>query len=173
MVLQMTPFGSTCDYTKRLITKLAQMTHPIPSPAKKISGSSGPRRLQTFAEEADRKRLTPAALEGIRNLAGAWKLSPDESAALLGVSTTTWDRIRRKDWAQTLSQDQLTRISALVGVFKGLNLLFADDMAGRWPRLRNSGPMFENREPVETMVRGGIPMMLEVRRYVDALRGGL
>jgi len=133
----------------------------------------GPRPLQTFAEEADRERLTPAALEGIRNLAGLWKLNADEAAALLGISATTWDRIRRKEWHQTLSQDQLTRVSALIGVFKGLNLLFADSMANRWPRLRNSGPLFENRDPIETMARGGIPVMLEVRRYVDALRGGL
>jgi uncharacterized protein (DUF2384 family) len=137
------------------------------------SASGGSRPLQTFAEEADRKRLTPAALEGIRNLAGSWKLNADEVAALLGVSATTWDRIRRKDWHQTLSQDQLTRVSALIGVFKGLNLLFGDGMADRWPRLRNSGPLFDNRDPVETMARGGIPMMLEVRRYIDGLRGGL
>jgi hypothetical protein len=146
------------------------MAHPATSTA---SHSGSPRPLQTFAEEHDRERLTPAALEGTRNLAGAWRLTTEEAAALLGVSTTTWDRIRRRDWHQTLSQDQLTRISALLGVFKGLNLLFADDMAGRWPRLRNSGPLFENHAPVETMVHGGIPMMLEVRRYVDALRGGL
>lgn len=144
-----------------------------PHPAAKPTAPAGLRPLQTFAEEADRKRLTPAALEGIRNLAGAWKLSADEAATFLGVSTTTWDRIRRNDWRQTLSQDQLTRVSALIGVFKGLNLLFADDMAGRWLRLRNSGPLFENREPVETMARGGIPVMLEVRRYIDGLRGGL
>jgi uncharacterized protein (DUF2384 family) len=144
-----------------------------PRPAARTSAPGGPRRLQTFAEAADRKRLTPAALEGIRNLAGVWKLNADEAAALLGVSATTWDRIRRKDWRQTLSQDQLTRVSAMIGVFKGLNLLFADEMAGRWPRLRNSGPLFENRDPVETMARGGIPVMLEVRRYIDGLRGGL
>jgi hypothetical protein len=147
---------------------MAKPNKPNSSPA-----PAGPRPLQTFAEEADRIRLTPAALEGIRNLAAAWKLSGDEAAALLGVSTTTWDRIRRNDWRQTLSQDQLTRVSALVGVFKGLNLLFANDMAGRWPRLRNSGSLFENRNPVETMARGGIPVMLEVRRYIDGLRGGL
>ncbi len=146
------------------------MAHPATSTA---SRSGSPRPLQTFAEEHDRKRLTPAALEGTRNLAGAWRLTTEEAAALLGVSTTTWDRIRRKDWHQTLSQDQLTRISALLGVYKGLNLLFADEMADRWPRLRNSGPLFENHPPVEAMVYGGIPMMLEVRRYVDALRGGL
>lgn len=146
------------------------MPHPVTGGASSVGP---PRPLQTFADEHDRARLTPAALEGIRSLVRQWQLSPDEVAALLGVSTTTWDRMRRRDWHQTLSQDQLTRISALVGVFKGLKILFADDMADRWPRLRNSGPLFQNHAPVETMVRGGIPMMLEVRQYVDALRGGL
>jgi hypothetical protein len=76
-------------------------------------------------------------------------------------------------WEQSLSQDQLTRVSAVVGVFKGLHVLFADDMADRWARLRNRGPVFDNRTPIETMIEGGIPAMLDVRRHVDALRGGL
>jgi hypothetical protein len=46
-------------------------------------------------------------------------------------------------------------------------------MADRWPRLRNSGPLFENLSPVERMMEGGIPAMIEIRRYVDGLRGGL
>lgn len=140
-----------------------------------LSGPSTPAIAgpQTFASEADRKRLTPAALAGVRRLAEAWKLTGDEAAALLGVSASTWDRIRADVWRNSLSQDQLTRVSALVGVFKGLHLLFADEMADRWPRLRNAGLMFENLTPVETMARGGIPQMIEVRRYVDALRGGL
>jgi hypothetical protein len=131
------------------------------------------RPLQTFAAEADRARLTPAALQAVRNLALAWKLTGDDAAALLGVSPSTWDRIRNESWKQSLSQDQLTRVSALVGIFKGLHLLFADGMADRWPLLPNAGPLFANRTPAATMVEGGIPVMLDVRRYVDALRGGL
>jgi hypothetical protein len=126
-----------------------------------------------FGREAERRRLTPAALEAMRNLASAWRLTGDEMAVLLGVSASTWDRIRAGSWAQTLSQDQLTRVSALVGVYKGLHLLFADAMADRWPRLANTGPLFAGRTPVETMADGGIPVMIEVRRHVDALRGGL
>jgi hypothetical protein len=61
----------------------------------------------------------------------------------------------------------------MIGIFKGSHLLFADAMADRWVRLRNSGPLFENRTPIETMIEGGIPAMIELRRYVDALRGGL
>ena len=61
----------------------------------------------------------------------------------------------------------------VVGVFKGLHLLFADSMADRWPRLANRGPVFERLTPIAAMIEGGIPRMLETRHYVDALRGGL
>jgi len=128
---------------------------------------------QTFSSKADRERLSPAALIALRNLARTWRLTGAEGAALVGVSETTWDRIKAKSWSQTLSQDQMMRVSALIGVFKGLHLLFSDDMADRWVRLRNSGPLFGNLSPVEAMIERGIPGMIEIRRYVDALRGGL
>ncbi|TAJ70679.1 MAG: DUF2384 domain-containing protein [Phenylobacterium sp.] len=136
-------------------------------------GSAGPGELQTFAGEADRERLSGAAVRAYRALAERWGLSNGEAAALLGVSASTWDRIKRGTWDQALSQDQLTRVSAVVGVFKGLSLLFADGAADRWPRLSNTGPLFERRTPIEAMIAGGIPRMIEVRRYVDAVRGGL
>lgn len=132
-----------------------------------------PGELQTFAADQDRQRLSGVAIKAFRALAERWTLSNAESAALLGVSPSTWDRIKRGTWDQALSQDQLTRVSAVVGVYKGLSILFADDMADRWPRLPNKGPVFERRSPIEAMIEGGIPRMLEVRRYVDAARGGV
>jgi uncharacterized protein (DUF2384 family) len=128
---------------------------------------------QSFADEADRGRLSPVAIKAMKRIADHWHLRGQESAALLGVSASTWDRMAAGKWDQSLSQDQLTRVSAVVGVFKGLHLLFADDMADRWARLRNKGPLFENRTPIDAMIEGGIPTMLDVRRHVDALRGGL
>jgi hypothetical protein len=133
----------------------------------------GKAELQTFSDEKDRDRLSPVALKAYRNLAGEWSLANAEAAALIGVSESTWDRIKAGKWDQPLNQDQLTRVSALVGVFKGLRLLFADSMADRWPRLANKGPLFERRSPIEAMIDGGIPAMIDVRRYVDAVRGGL
>jgi hypothetical protein len=134
------------------------------------AGYSAP---QTFASENDRARLTPAALMAVRNLARAWKLTGTEAAALVGVSETTWDRIKAGAWRQTLSQDQMVRVSAMIGLFKGLHLLFADGMADRWVRLRNAGPLFANLTPVDAMVERGIPGMIEIRQHIDALRGGL
>ena len=128
---------------------------------------------QTFADESDRRRLSPVAIKAMQRIAEHWQLKGQQSAALLGVSASTWDRIAAGKWDQSLSQDQLTRVSAIVGVFKGLHLLFADEMADRWARLRNRGRLFANRTPLDAMIEGGIPMMLDVRRHVDALRGGL
>jgi hypothetical protein len=128
---------------------------------------------QTFAAENDRERLSPTAIRAMKSVADHWALRGHETSALLGVSTSTWDRMSAGKWDKSLSQDQLTRVSAMVGIFKGLHLLFVDDMADRWVRLRNKGPLFDNRTPIEAMIEGGIPLMLDVRRHVDALRGGL
>jgi uncharacterized protein (DUF2384 family) len=128
---------------------------------------------QTFADERNRERLSAVAIKALKRVAEHWHLKGHETAALLGVSASTWDRMVAGRWNQSLSQDQLTRVSAVVGVFKGLHLLFADEMADRWARLRNKGPLFDNRTPIDAMIAGGIPMMLDVRRHVDALRGGL
>lgn len=140
------------------------------SPVSLIKGGD---HVQNFAHESDRQRLTPAALKGMKKLAAEWGLTRDDTARLLAISSSKWDRILDDQHPAALTQDQLTRISALIGIFKGLHLFFADSMANRWPGLRNSGPLFQHRTPIEAMIEGGIPVMLDVRRYVDALRGGL
>lgn len=128
---------------------------------------------QDFSRDADRARLSKVALGAYRRLVEQWGLTGQQAAALLDVSLSTWERMKQDEKGKALSQDQMTRISALVGVFKGLHLLFADDMADRWPSLGNKAPLFARMSPIESMIRGGIPQMLDVRRYVDAVRGGL
>jgi hypothetical protein len=129
--------------------------------------------VQTFAKSEDRSRLSNVALKAFLAIVARWGLSNSEAAALLGVSDSTWDRIKKGTWGQPLSQDQMTRASAAIGVYKGLHLLFADSMADRWPKLPNRGSIFQRLSPVDAMIEGGIPAMLETRRYVDAVRGGL
>lgn len=129
--------------------------------------------LQTFANEDDRRRLTAAAVKAVLRVTEAWGCGNAEGSALLGVSESTWDRMKSRKWDGVLSQDQLTRASSLIGLFKGLHLLFADEMADRWARLPNRGPIFDRMSPVQAMMEGGIPRMLETRQYIDALRGGL
>ena len=127
---------------------------------------------QTFAAESDRARLSNVAVKAFIALSKAWGLSNAEASALLAISASTLDRMKR-GYRPTLSQDQLTRVSALVGIYKGLHLLFVDETADEWARRTNSGPLFDRETPIEAMIEGGIPRMLDVRRYIDAVRGGL
>lgn len=130
--------------------------------------------VPNLAEAATRGRLTPAAVTAMVRLADFWHLSSGEVCALMGdVSERTWFRMKKGTWSGTLSQDTLTRISALTGIFKGLRLLFSEPLADDWVRLSNDGALFGGRVPLDIMIEGGIPKMLEVRRHVDALRGGL
>jgi uncharacterized protein (DUF2384 family) len=127
-----------------------------------------------LADAETRERLTPAAVEGVLRLSEIWRLTSAEICALLGgVSERTWFRMKKGEWPGALSQDTLTRISALVGIFKGLRLLFSEPLSDEWIRLPNKGPLYAGRRPLDAMIEGGIPKMLEVRRHIDALRGGL
>jgi len=128
--------------------------------------------LQTFSAESDRARLSEVAIKAFLALMKAWALSNAEASGLLGVSASSLDRIKR-GYRPTLSQDQLTRVSALVGIYKGLHLLFSDSTSDDWVRRPNRGPLFNRQTPIQSMIEGGIPRMLDVRRYVDAVRGGL
>ena len=127
-----------------------------------------------FADEAERRRYTPTALKAYLGIVERWALNGAQAAALLAVSTSTWERIKRNtDKAAPLNQDQLTRLSALIGIYKGLHLLFADGLADRWAGLANRGELFGGQTPIDSMIEGGIPQMIDVRRHVDALRGAL
>lgn len=137
----------------------------------RVQPTSGP---AAFAEEVERRRYTPTALKAFLGIVDKWGLSGAQAAALLAVSTSTWERIKRNvEKTAPLNQDQLTRLSALIGIYKGLHLLFAGDLADRWAGLANRGPLFGGQTPIDSMIEGGIPQMIDVRRHVDALRGGL
>lgn len=127
-----------------------------------------------LADVSARTRLTPAAVTGIVRLADIWRLTSTEICTLIGdVSERTWFRMKKGEWDGALSQDSLTRISALIGIFKGLRLLFSEKLADEWVRLPNKGQLYGGRRPLDVMIEGGIPKLLQVRQHVDALRGGL
>jgi hypothetical protein len=81
--------------------------------------------------------------------------------------------MKHEGWSGELSQDQLTRMSSLVGLYQGLHVYFGDDLADEWVTLENDGPLFGGVSPLDLMLEGGIPAIIRVRDYVDAIRGGL
>jgi uncharacterized protein (DUF2384 family) len=103
----------------------------------------------------------------------AWRISLADAARLVDVSERTWSRMKDDAWAGTLTSDQGTRASAIVGVYKGLHLYFGDDLADKWVKMPNRGPLFRGASPIDFMTSGGLLAIINVREYVDAIRGGL
>lgn len=124
-------------------------------------------------EGAQDHDLDAVALKAYRRLAEVWELTNDEAAALADVMPRTWGRMKQDGWPGRLSQDQRLRLSALVGLYKGLRLYFSDSLADRWVKRDNTGPLFQGASPLVFMRAGGLPAILLTRNYVDALRGGL
>ena len=102
-----------------------------------------------------------------------WSLTNAEAAALFDVPIATWNRMKADTFNGTLDQDKVTRASLMIGLFKGLRLLFNGPLTYGWPKTPNKGSGFAGASPVEVMIAGGIPAMMRVRQHIDALRGGL
>ncbi len=128
-------------------------------------------------EHAVRERsatvVQAVALKAFARIAEAWALTGREAAALADMSESTWKRARKPGFTGELTRDQMLRLGALVGLYKSLELYFNPPVAGQWVRLVNNGPEFDGRRPVDAMIHGGLPKILRVRTYVDALRGGV
>ncbi|HEX3820212.1 MAG TPA: antitoxin Xre-like helix-turn-helix domain-containing protein [Candidatus Sulfotelmatobacter sp.] len=130
------------------------------------------RKVPNLADPATRARLTPAAIAAFFAIVETWDLRNEDAMALLGGASNGRYFELKKKHKRALSQDELTRISLLIGIFKALNILFNTGLANEWVARPNSNPMFNNAPPVELLMRGGVPAMIGVRRLLDARRGG-
>ena len=133
-----------------------------------------PRPIPDLSAPSVRSELAPAAVDGFIRLVGIWRLTAKQATYLLGEgSERTWFRMKAGESGSTLSQDALTRISALVGVYKGLHLLFSDPLADNWVSRANSDAPFDGQSPIEHMIKGGIPAMLESLAVILMLLGAV
>lgn len=132
------------------------------------------RLKEAKVEELDPKVVKEVAIKAATRLLGSWGVDNDAAARLVGArSPRTWQRMKGEAWPGELSQDELTRMSALIGLYQGLHVYFGTELADDWIKLENDGPLFNGKTPLEFMLEGGIPAIIRVRDYVDAIRGGL
>ncbi len=129
------------------------------------------RKLPDLSDPATRKRLSPAAIEAFFKIAENWDLRNEDAMALLGGASNGKYYNLKRNHKGVLTQDELTRISLLIGIYKALNILFSRRLANQWVSRPNSNAMFHNAAPL-TVIRSGILGMVSVRRLLDARRGG-
>jgi len=129
--------------------------------------------LVDLSVKAERDRLSPSAVKGFLNIMARWGVRDVDAKALLGgVSNGRFYAMKKAPDAAVLDQDELQRVSFLVGIFKALNILFGDELADAWIQRPNQNRIFGGASPLAYMIRGGLPAFQTVRRLLDARRGG-
>jgi hypothetical protein len=122
------------------------------------------------ATDADMAR---AGLRAFFRIAELWGLSVEEQLTLLGGPGRSTYFKWKKDGADALPHDVLERISYLLGIWKALQILLPDEAAADgWVRQPNDATPFGGRSALDRMLSGNVADLYEVRRYLDAQRGG-
>jgi uncharacterized protein (DUF2384 family) len=129
--------------------------------------------MERVVQERPAAEVRAVALKAYGRVAENWSLTGREAATLADMSESTWKRAKKPGYTGELTRDQMLRLSAVIGIFKALELYFDPSLARQWVKLPNKGPEFDGVRPVDAMIAGGLPKILRVRGYLDALRGGM
>jgi uncharacterized protein (DUF2384 family) len=128
--------------------------------------------MQVVATTREPVQINAVALKAYGRIVDAWDLRLKDTASLADMSKSTWKRAKKPDFAGELTKDQLLRLSAVIGIYKSLDLYFSEPLARSWFTRPNAGPLFGGQRPVDAAIEGGLPQILAIRTYLDALRGG-
>ena len=129
--------------------------------------------LPDLSAKAERERLSPSAVKAFFNIMEKWRVRDEDARALLGgISNGQFYEMKKKP-ERTLDTDTLTRISYLIGIFKGLNILYSEKLADVWMQRPNTNRIFAGGTPLAYAISGGLPALQILRRLVDARRGGV
>ncbi|GAC34952.1 MbcA/ParS/Xre antitoxin family protein [Paraglaciecola polaris] len=121
-------------------------------------------------DQFDHAQVAKTSMKAFFNICDKWDLNTEEALRLMGEpSRGTFFKWKRGD-ATKLTQDQLTRVSIVLGVYKALRLLFPTaEQAHAW--INKANTHFNGKPAREQFCTGNMISMLDLRRYLDAVRG--
>jgi len=124
----------------------------------------------TAAPARDRKDLTGPALRTFFRIADAWGLKESEQMRLLGLDSRSTFHSWKRGAIAALPKDALERISYVMGIYKGLQVLLPNT-ADEWVREPKAARPFAGASALDRMMSGNVADLYVVRQYVDAQRG--
>ncbi|MDR3439426.1 antitoxin Xre/MbcA/ParS toxin-binding domain-containing protein [Telmatospirillum sp.] len=127
---------------------------------------------------ADRRRVSGPGFRAFLNIMDQWRLSEEERLRILGRPSRStyhlWASKAREGAGLALPLDTLVRISAVLGIYKALQILFGNEGGDvGWLKGPNNGITFGGQSPLALLASGTQDGIMLVRRYLDAWRGGL
>ena len=116
--------------------------------------------------QQDLKKTSQVALNAFFNIMNDWQTNTCSQQALLGVrGTYIYEQWRQSDTVN-LTEDELIRISYIVGIYKGLAVIFKEpSQAKGWINKQNDH--FGGVSALEYMHSGAIDRLQHVRTLVD------
>jgi hypothetical protein len=126
--------------------------------------------MASLAELERSPAIEPAAaLKGFFAIMELWGASNAQARAMLGSPSESSFFAWKKGSAARPPEDSLRRIGYVAGIFKALQILYADPaMADRWIHAPNRA--FGGQPPIERMSAGDVTDLAAVRAYLDAAR---
>jgi hypothetical protein len=110
-----------------------------------------------------------AALRGFFAIMLAWSVSAEDARALLGAPAERTFYAWRSGTAVRVPMDTLRRIGYVAGIYKALEILYADPhLANGWIKRPNRA--FGGQAPLQRMRAGDVTDLAAVRSYLDAAR---
>ena len=134
-----------------------------------------PLTVTSATAAAEQIAATPAkaaiALRAFFRLAEAWSLSIDEGRTLLGQPARATYFQWKTGRVARLPHDVIRRVSWQLGVWKALQILFAQaERADAW--IRHPNDLLGGQTPLERLLAGDVSDLAEVRSVLDFARGG-
>jgi uncharacterized protein (DUF2384 family) len=119
--------------------------------------------------------LAGAGLRAFFKIAKAWQLTESQQLSLLGLTVRStlfaWKSKAAKG-AIKLGPDTLERLGHILGIWKDLAILFPqDETADQWLHRPNDNYPFMGEPPLARM-ECSMEGLAQVRRHLDARRGG-
>lgn len=122
-------------------------------------------------KHGDRVFMKEAAAEYIR-IVTSWALTDEQASELVALEPGELEGLRADDWGGSLDDDQLLRISAVLGTDSALRAKFDERQIRQWIASQHWSPLFGGSSPIHMMLEGGFESIVKARRFAEAIRFG-
>lgn len=124
-------------------------------------------------KSAQKSQIGKAGLRMFFKLSALWGLNQDQQITLLGLSSRStlreWKQKSEDDTTFRVSVDALERLSLIVGIRKGVEILYPQDRWNSYMHVNNRA--FGGRSMIDVMLEGSMKSLYSAREYLDANRG--
>jgi Protein of unknown function (DUF2384) len=116
-------------------------------------------------------RTSQVAKAAFFRIMDEWGVGAEDARQLLGAPSRSTFFGWKKGEGAALSRDTLERVSYVLGIYKGLQLLLPEArQADAWVKKPNKA--FGGKSALERMLAGNVADLQAVRAYIDYVRGG-